>query len=49
MVRWNEGEFVIEHGVHSKQISVSQDTMYLLMEGMRLVDESHKETAQAVS
>lgn len=49
MVRWNEGEFIIEHGVHCKQISVTQDTMYLLMEGMRLVDESLRGSVQAVS
>jgi response regulator RpfG family c-di-GMP phosphodiesterase len=49
MVRWCAGEFVIEHGVRCKQISITQDTMYLLMEGMRLLDESLKGETQAVS
>lgn len=50
MVRWSTGEFVIEHGVRSKQISLSQDPMYLLMEGLRLMDEqAGSEAAQAAS
>ena len=39
MLRWDEGEFVIEHGVRGKQRSVHCDPMYLLMEGLRLLDE----------
>ena len=39
MVRWNEGEFSIEHGVSSKVRSVDADPMFLLMEGLRLLDE----------
>jgi response regulator RpfG family c-di-GMP phosphodiesterase len=49
MVRWTTGEFVIEHGIHSKEISIKRDTMYLLMEGMRMLDEAHKGEEQAVS
>jgi response regulator RpfG family c-di-GMP phosphodiesterase len=49
MIRWNTGEFVLEHGVQCKSTSITNDTMYLLMEGMRLMDESREEEAQAVS
>ena len=50
MVRWQSGEFVIEHGVRTKQNSISADAMFLLMEGLRLMDEEgDAETAQAVS
>lgn len=39
MLRWEEGEFVIEHGVRGKKRTVNCDPMYLLMEGLRLLDE----------
>ena len=39
MVCWTSGEFVIEHGLKSKTKTVNKDTMFLLMEGMRLMDE----------
>jgi CheY-like chemotaxis protein len=39
MVRWNSGEFVIEHGQRAKQQTLNQDAMFLLMEGLRLMDE----------
>ena len=48
IVGWSEGEFVIEHGVKAKANTLSGDTMYLLMEGMRLMDESTA-SEQAVS
>lgn len=40
MVRWEHGEFVIEHGVKAKSRTLRQDAMFLLMEGLRLVDEA---------
>jgi CheY-like chemotaxis protein len=46
MVRWTTGEFVIEHGLRCKQRSLTQDAMFLLMEGLRLMDEG---SAQAAS
>jgi response regulator RpfG family c-di-GMP phosphodiesterase len=49
MVRWTEGEFVIEHGVVSTESSLERDAMFLLMEGLRLVDESGRGSDQAVS
>lgn len=44
MLLWDEGEFVLEHGVHIKKRSVEADSMYLLMEGLRLRDEADAET-----
>lgn len=49
MVRWKSGEFVIEHGVKSKTSTMDQDAMFLLMEGLRLMDESTVDPEQAVS
>jgi response regulator RpfG family c-di-GMP phosphodiesterase len=40
MVRWTAGEFVIEHGVRTKKKSLDHDAMFLLMEGLRLMDEA---------
>lgn len=39
MVGWTRGEFVIEHGLKSKKKTIDKDTMFLLMEGLRLMDE----------
>jgi hypothetical protein len=39
MIRWTEGEFAIEHGVANKTRTIEADPMYLLMEGLRLLDE----------
>jgi response regulator RpfG family c-di-GMP phosphodiesterase len=49
IIRWESGEFVLEHGVHCKSSSITRDTIFLLIEGMRLMDESRREEAQAVS
>jgi hypothetical protein len=49
MVRWKGGEFVIEHGTKTRRNSIEHDAMYLLMEGLRLVDEATEEGAQAAS
>jgi len=47
MVRWNTGEFVIEHGVRTKRVSLEKDAMYLLMEGLRLMDEDNNPASAA--
>ena len=39
MLRWNTGDFVIEHGIRGKQRTIDCDPMFLLMEGLRLLDE----------
>jgi response regulator RpfG family c-di-GMP phosphodiesterase len=49
MVRWSDGSFVIEHGVSTKQQSVTQDALFLVMEGMRLLDEDEERSATGAS
>ena len=49
MLAWSGGEFVIEHGLRSKKTTLVGDTMYLLMEGMRKMDEERKQADQAAS
>ncbi len=49
MVRWTEGEFVIEHGVKTNQSTLNQDAMFLLMEGLRLMDEASVPDAATAS
>jgi response regulator RpfG family c-di-GMP phosphodiesterase len=48
MVRWRTGEFIIEHGVKTDRVSLEKDAMFLLMEGLRLLDEENN-TASAAS
>jgi CheY-like chemotaxis protein len=40
MMRWEAGEFAIQYGVRCDDGSLAQDTMYLVMEGLRRIDES---------
>ncbi|MCP3979661.1 MAG: response regulator [bacterium] len=42
MCRWLEGQFVIEHGEKCEHNSLQQDAMFLLMEGLRLLDEAQQ-------
>ena len=49
MVGWSSGEFVIEHGVRCKQSTLTRDAMFLLMEGLRMVDEAQGQGTQAAS
>jgi len=50
LVRWADGEFVIEHGVKNDRGSINHDAMFLLMEGLRLMDEDGRaEEAPAAS
>ena len=46
IVTWTAGEFIIEHGVKAKRNTLTRDTMFLLMEGLRLWDETN--TSEAV-
>jgi response regulator RpfG family c-di-GMP phosphodiesterase len=39
MLRWTTGEFSIEHGVQTPSRTIENDAMFLVMEGLRLVDE----------
>jgi response regulator RpfG family c-di-GMP phosphodiesterase len=40
MLRWKQGSFCIEHGLQTDQTSIEMDTMFMVMEGLRQVDES---------
>jgi HD-GYP domain-containing protein (c-di-GMP phosphodiesterase class II) len=40
MLRWKEGAFCIEHGLESEDTSIEMDTMMIVMEGLRMADES---------
>ena len=40
LARLKTGEFAIEHGVKSRRTSIECDTMFLVMEAMRLMDEA---------
>ena len=40
MARWKTGEFAIEHGVKSRRTTIECDSMFLVMEAMRLMDEA---------
>jgi response regulator RpfG family c-di-GMP phosphodiesterase len=39
MLRWTAGEFNVEHRVTTRKKTIEQDTMFLIMEAMRLLDE----------
>lgn len=49
MIRWQTGEFVIEHGIRAKQTTLDHDATFLLMEALRLVDEASAEAQTAAS
>ena len=40
MVRWTTGDFLIEHGVRGEKSTLERDAMFLLMEGLRQLDEA---------
>ncbi len=42
ILKWDEGEFVIEHGVKTKTHTVMMDEMQMLMEGLRRLDEERR-------
>ena len=44
MLRWKSGNFAIEHGIEAKEQTIDMETMHLLMECLRKIDE---ETARA--
>ena len=49
MVRWQSGEFIIEHGIKAKRVTLDHDATFLLMEALRLVDEASAEAETAAS
>jgi response regulator RpfG family c-di-GMP phosphodiesterase len=44
-LRWKAGEFTIQHGIAADQVTLEGDTMLLVMEGLRLLDEDTAQTA----
>jgi response regulator RpfG family c-di-GMP phosphodiesterase len=48
-IGWPEGSFVIEHGVRAEESSIDNDAMFLLMEGMRLIDEAGEQETRGSS
>ena len=40
MLDWNEGTFEIRHGVRTDKKTVDNDAMFLVMEGLRRIDEA---------
>lgn len=49
LAKWVGGEFYIEHDVETHVRSIEQDSMYVLMEAARRVDEAREEPADADS
>ena len=49
MIRWKTGEFIIEHRTRTRWNTIEHDSMFLLMEGLRLIDESAIEETKAAS
>lgn len=45
MLRWKTGEFTIQHGMTTEEVTLEGDTMFLVMEGLRLMDEASAELA----
>jgi len=43
MLSWTAGEFTIEHGLRTSEFTIEGDTMLLLMDGLRVLDESSVE------
>ncbi len=39
MLRWKTGGFSIEHGIEADEDTIEMDTMFMLMEGLRMLDE----------
>jgi len=49
MLRWKQGEFVIAHGQKTDAQTIEGDTMFLVMEGLRLIDEGAATAATAAT
>ena len=47
MLRWTDGTFVVEHGLKSKPTTIEADAMFLVMEGLRILDEEGSGEAPA--
>ena len=47
MLRWSKGNFSIEHGLETDKRTIEMDTMFLLMETLRRIDEEGAQTSSA--
>jgi len=47
MIGWARGEFVVEHELRCTQRTIDLDTMFLVMEGLRRLDEAHEESSES--
>ncbi len=45
LLKWENGDFVIEHGIKTKEQTVTMDGMQMLMEGLRRLDEEARDKA----
>lgn len=45
LLKWENGDFVIEHGVKTKDQTIMMDEMQMLMEGLRRLDEEKRDKA----
>ena len=48
VLKWNEGQFEIDFAGSSNEQSTTRSTQGLLMEGLRLLDESNRDPEENV-
>jgi len=46
LLGWKAGEFTIQHGITTEEATLEGDTMFLVMEGLRLLDEASAAAAR---
>jgi response regulator RpfG family c-di-GMP phosphodiesterase len=46
LLAWKTGEFTIQHGITTEESTLEGDTMFLVMEGLRLLDEASAAAAR---
>jgi response regulator RpfG family c-di-GMP phosphodiesterase len=47
MLRWSTGEFLIQHGIKAPKDTIDTDPMFLVLEGMRRIDQDGVDEAEA--
>jgi response regulator RpfG family c-di-GMP phosphodiesterase len=47
MLRWNKGEFLIQHGLRTDEDTIDADPMFLVLEGLRQLDQDAADEAEA--
>jgi len=46
LLSWDRGRFCIEHGTETDESSIEMDTMFIVMEGLRMIDEAAETAAE---